>query len=136
MPRTHGYAPIGERCEDRNYDWQIRRRTNVIGALLNKVLLTVSLFNCAINADCFYAWIMQDLLPKIQEKSVIVMDNATFHKRKDIIQAIEDKGHTIEWLPPYSPDLNDIERKWSQAKSRKRKLQCQIPELFQINQDL
>jgi len=136
MPRTHGYAAIGERCEDRNYDWQIRRRTNVIGALLGKLLLTVTLFNCAINADCFYEWIGQDLLPKIEEKSVIVMDNATFHKRNDIIQAIENEGHIIEWLPPYSPDLNDIERKWSQAKSRKRKLQCSIPKLFQINEDL
>ena len=56
----------------------------MIGALIGKVLLTVSMFNCVINADCFYAWTVQDLLPKIQEKSVIVMDNATFHKRKDI----------------------------------------------------
>ena len=58
---------------------------------------------------------------------------ATFHKRKDIIQAIEDKGHIIEWLPPYSPDLNDIEHKWSQAKSHKRKQQCSIIELFNHN---
>jgi transposase len=42
---------------------------------------------------------VQDLLPKIQEKSVIVMDNAAFHKRKDIVQAIENKGHIVEWLP-------------------------------------
>jgi transposase len=42
------------------------------------------------------------------------MDNAAFHKRKDI----------VEWLPPpYSPDLNSIEHKWSQAKSLKRELQ-------------
>ena len=129
----HGYAPIGQRCEDRNYNWQIRRRTNVIGALLGKILLTVSMFNCSINADCFYAWTVQDLLPKITAKSVIVMDNAAFHKRKDIIQAIENRGHIIEWLPPYSSGLNDIEHKWSQAKSFKRKRQCSIQELFNHN---
>jgi transposase len=102
----------------------------VIGALLGKLLLTVTLFNCSINADCFYAWTVQDLLPKIQEKSVIVMDNATFHKRKDIIQAIQEQGHILEWLPPYSPDLNPIEHKWSQAKSIKRKFQYNIENLF------
>jgi len=133
MPRTHGYAKIGKRCYDRGYNWQIRRRTNVIGALLGKLLLTVSMFHCSINADCFYAWTMQDLLPKIQEKSVIVMDNATFHKRQDIVQAIEDQGHILEWLPPYSPDLNPIEHKWSQAKSHKRKRQCSIQETFHNN---
>jgi transposase len=105
----------------------------VIGALIGKVLLTVSMFNCVINADCFYAWTVQDLLPKIQEKSVIVMDNATFHKRKDIVQAIEEQGHILEWLPPYSPDLNPIEPKWSQAKSLKRKLQSSIESLFKYN---
>ena len=73
---------------------------------------------------------MQDLLPKIQEKSVIVMDNATFHKRKDIVQAIKDQGHILEWLPPYSPDLNPIEQKWAQAKSIKRKQQYTIENLF------
>jgi transposase len=103
----------------------------VIGALLGGVLLTVCLFQGSINADCFYEWTVQDLLPKIQKKSVIVMDNATFHKRKDIIEAIEEKGHIIEWLPPYSPDLNPIEQKWSQAKSFKRKTQSSVHNLFQ-----
>jgi hypothetical protein len=44
------------------------------------------------NTDCFYAWTVQDLLPKIQEQSVIVMGKATFHKRKYIIQVIEEQG--------------------------------------------
>jgi transposase len=107
----------------------------VIGALIDKVLLTVSMFYCSINADCFYAWTVQDLLPKIHQKSVIVMDNATFHKRKDIVKAIEEQGHILEWLPPYSPDLNPIEQKWSQAKSLKRKLQSSTQSLF-LNYEL
>ncbi len=61
------------------------------------------------------------------------MDNATFHKRNDIVQVIENKGHIVEWLPPYSPDLNPIEHKWSQAKSNKRKYQCSIQQLFNLN---
>lgn len=40
----------------------------------------------------FYAWLTQDLLPKVNSGAVIVMDNATFHKRKDMLEAIENCG--------------------------------------------
>ena len=108
MPRTHGYAPRGQRC-DGSHDWHARERTNAIGALLGQHLLTVSLFETYVNADLFYAWLCQDLIPKLPPECIIVMDNATFHKRKDSQQAIVQAGHTLEYLPPYSPGLNPIE---------------------------
>ncbi|SFL94507.1 DDE superfamily endonuclease [Nitrosomonas communis] len=95
----------------------------MIGALIKGALLTVSLFTAHITADIFYAWVTQDLLPKLLPACVIVMDNATFHKRQDIQTAIANAGHTLEYLPPYSPDFNviDIEPKSAQAKAiRKR----------------
>ena len=45
------------------------------------------------------------------------MDNATFHKRQDTQEMIEKEGFILEYLPPYSPDLNPIEQKWAQAKA-------------------
>ena len=59
------------------------------------------------------------------------MDNASFHKRADIIEAIENHGCVLELLPPYSPDLNPIERKWAQAKSIRRETQCSVDTLLQ-----
>ena len=79
MPRTHGSAPTGQRC-DGVCDWQARGRTNAIGALIGKALLTVGLFQANVNAGIFTAWVKQDLLPRLPENSVIVMDNATVHK--------------------------------------------------------
>ncbi|WP_430228703.1 transposase [Nitrosomonas communis] len=64
----------------------------------------------------FYAWLTQDLLPKLLPTCVIVMDNATFHKRQEFKTAIANVGHTLEYLPSYSPDLNDIEPKWARPK--------------------
>ena len=61
----------------------------------------------------------------------MVMDNATFHKRADMMQAIESHGCIVEFLPPYSPDLNPIAHKWAQAKSARRTTQCSVDELFQ-----
>jgi len=130
MPRRYGYAPQGQRCYGK-HDWHARGRINVIGALLQNCLLTVSLFTSSINSDVFFAWVTQDLLPKLQTPSVIVMDNASFHKRSDILAAFFQQQHIVEFLPPYSPDLNPIEHKWAQSKALRKRHQCSIPELFQ-----
>ena len=70
----------------------------------------------SINSQVFYSWVEQVLLPELPPNSVIVMDNATFHKRQDIQDLIQEHHHTILWLPPYSPDLNPIEQVWSWMK--------------------
>ena len=129
MPRTRGYAQKGSRCHG-ECDWHSRGRLNAIGAILGFTFLTVCLFDSYVNSDVFYAWLTQDLLPKTPPQSVIVMDNASFHKRDDMIEAIKAHGHIPEYLPPYSPDLNPIEHKWAQAKAVRRKLKCGVLETF------
>jgi transposase len=131
MPRTHGYAATGARCYG-TQDWHASGRTNVIGALIGKALLTVGLFESNINADTFYEWTVQDLLPKLPLNVVVVMDNATFHKRADIRTVIANAGHTLDYLPVYSPDLNPIEKKWAQLKKLRRKIHASIQNLFTI----
>jgi transposase len=125
MPRTHGYAPVGEHCHGVK-DRHATGRTNVVGALIVKVLLIVGLFTAPINADIFHAWVTQDLLPKLLPACVIVMDSATFHKRQDIKTAIANAGHTLEYLPSYSPAFNDIEPKWAHAKRIRKKEGCSV----------
>jgi len=129
MPRRGGYALQGERCYG-SQDWHAKGRLNAIGALIGSELLTVCFFDANIDSDIFYAWLTKDLLPKIKGHAVIVMDNATFHKRKDAREAIEKDHHTLLFMPPYSPDLNPIEHKWAQLKALRRKLRCTIFELF------
>ena len=129
MPRTHGYSLRGERCYGIQ-DWGARGRTNVIGALLGTILLTVSLFQATIDTWVFNAWLAEDLIPKLPPASVVVMDNAAFHKNEATRRLLESRGHTLLYLPPYSPDLNPIEHKWAQAKKLRRKTQCTIQDLF------
>lgn len=107
-----------------------RGRTNVIGALLGERLLTAILFQGTINTLIFEAWLEQDLLPKLNHQTIIVMDNAAFHKSNSTKELIEKAGHLLEYLPPYSPDLNPIEHKWAQAKSIRKTTQCSIDDLF------
>jgi len=129
MPRTHGYSPQGQRCYG-NHDWGAKGRTNVIGAFYAGVLITLSLFLASIDTSTFTSWIIQDLLPKLPPKSVLLLDNASFHKGKEMQEAVEAAGHVLLYLPPYSPDLNPIENKWAQAKSIRRKYKCTLKDLF------
>ena len=134
MSRHYGYSEQGTRCYG-TQDWHAKGRLNAIGAIVGMTFLTLSLFSASINSDVFYAWLTQDLLPKVKKGAVIVMDNATFHKRADMFQAIQDSGCIAEFLPPYSPDLNPIEKTWSQAKSIRRKYRCSVEELFVTHLD-
>lgn len=129
MPREYGYSEKGKRCYDKK-DWHARGRVNAIGAIINNQLLTVSLFDSNIDSDIFYNWLEKDLIPKLPKESIIVMDNATFHKRLDMKEIIRDNNHILLYLPPYSPDLNPIEHKWSEAKSIRRKERCSVDDLF------
>lgn len=117
--RPYGYSKKGHKCFG-EYNWQLKNQTNAIGAIYNNQLFAVGLYDCSVNSDVFHSWVNQLLLPNLPKNSVIVMDNATFHKRQDIQDLIQEAEHTILWLPPYSPDLNPIEQVWAWVK-RKRK---------------
>ncbi len=129
MPRTHGYSSKGKRCYG-THDWGSKGRTNAIGALVGQSLIAVGLIFGSVNTEVFTCWTRQILLPNLREKSVIVMDNASFHKGKEMKELIEDAGHTLLYLPPYSPDLNPIEKKWAQAKHIRRSTNCSIEQIF------
>nr|WP_256379403.1 transposase [Brasilonema sennae] len=60
-------------------------------------------------------------MQNLKSKIVSVMDNATFHKGGRIQELIQNAGCELLYLPPYSPDLNLIEKCWSWLKSRIRK---------------
>ena len=129
-PRTHGYSQKGKRCYG-SHNWQEKGRVNVIGGILNKNLFSVSLWDCSIDSDVFHEWVKTDLLNKVPDQSVVILDNASFHKRLDTQVLLSQHGHTLLFLPPYSPDLNPIEHTWAKLKAIRRKLRCDVDTLFQ-----
>ncbi|PIE16650.1 MAG: transposase [Rhodobacterales bacterium] len=129
MPRTHGYALRGTRCFGVQ-NWNARGWVSAIGALLAGALLSVVLTTANVDVATFNLWLEHDLIPKLPAGAVLVMDNAAFHRRADTIEIIARAGHSLEYLPPYSPDLNPIKHKWAQAKARRRKTGATVEELF------
>ena len=59
-----------------------------------------------------------------KENQIIIMDNVSFHRVEEIRQKIETRGHTIEFLPPYSPFLNPIEEVFSKWKGIVKQKNC------------
>jgi len=70
----------------------------------------------------FEKWFSDCLLPALPEGSVIVMDNATFHRKGRLFPIAREAGHVLLFLPPYSPELNPIEKFWAWLKRRLAKI--------------
>jgi len=70
----------------------------------------------------FEHWFDHELLPAIPKGSCCVMDNATFHRKNELYGLAAKAGCTVIFLPPYSPDLNPIEKYWSWLKRQLRKV--------------
>jgi len=50
------------------------------------------------------------------------MDNAAFHKSECTKILIKNAGCQLLFLPPYSPDLNPIEKFWADLKAKIKKI--------------
>ncbi|MBF0154950.1 MAG: transposase, partial [Magnetococcales bacterium] len=59
--------------------------------------------------------------------SVVVMDNASFHNKETIGRLLNQHGHTLLSLPPYSPDFNPIEQSFAILKKRRLSSQPPVP---------
>lgn len=69
----HSYSAKGSRAKG-IFNWQLKNCSNAIGALIENRLLTVGVFNCSVNTEVFECWIEHDLLPKLKETSVLILD--------------------------------------------------------------
>lgn len=68
------------------------------------------------DGNVFLAYLEHVLCPQLQPGDVVVMDNLAAHKVDGVRDRIEARGAALRYLPPYSPDLNPIEKCWSKVK--------------------
>lgn len=137
--RRRGWGNIGKRIPVK-FKYEPKKRVNILGAVIfqykNGKLISntrnnfIALGHCdkSINAPTFESWFANILLPKLPANTYIVMDNARFHKRPITEEMARNAGHKILWLPPYSPFLNKIEKKWAQIKNLYNRVKCSVLE--------
>jgi transposase len=115
MQRTHGYAPEGQRvvASAPLGGWQA---VTFVGALTANGLVAPWALEGAMNGAWFLAYVEQVLVPALRPGMVVVMDNLPSHKVSGVREAIEGAKCRLEYLPPYSPDMNPIEKAFSKLK--------------------
>ena len=94
------------------------------------------------DSEFFEKWFKEMFLKEVEENKVIVMDNATFHCTSSLSKLCNNANKNIKFifLPPYSPDLNPIEKYWAVLKKKLKKivknnisLEETIYQLFKVN---
>jgi len=68
----------------------------------------------------FEFWFEKCLLKEVKQGNIIILDNATFHKKSVLPDLAKRHGCEVLFLPPYSPDLNPIEKRWAWLKRKLR----------------
>lgn len=98
------------------------KRISVVAGQIGSKLIAPMTYDNTMISSFFEAWFEKCLLPSLTAKSVIIMDNARFHRMK-VLQALASKfGHIVLPLSPYSPELNPIEKAWGNLKKYLRKV--------------
>ena len=88
------------------------QRTNIIAGLVNNKSIAPMVFNGSCETILFEIWVEKFLIKELKPGQVVIMDNASFDKSKKTRELIESVGCRLIFLPPYSPDLNPIEKFW------------------------
>jgi transposase len=115
MTRRFGRARGGPRVHESTHEgnWKI---LTVLGAMSLRGMIATMTVEAATDADIFLAYLDHFLCRELKPGDVVVMDNLSSHKVADVREPIEAAGAECLYLPPYSPDLNPIEKAWSKLK--------------------
>ena len=76
------------------------------------------------DSDFFEKWFKEMFLKEVKENKVIVMDNATFHRKSKLYDLCKNTNKNLRliFLPPYSPELIPIEKYWAILKRKLKKI--------------
>ena len=113
--REYARAPRGQRVFAKISGRKFKR-TNIVAGLCQGKWVAPMEYTGTTDSTLFEFWFERFLMNEVANGSVIILDNATFHK-KSILPDLARRYHCeVLFLPPYSPDLNAIEKKWAWLK--------------------
>jgi len=118
--RIHEATPAGH--------WKIM---TILGAMSLGGMIATMTIEEATDADIFLAYVEQVLCPALKPGDVVVMDNLSSHKVPGVRRCLESAGAELLYLPPYSPDLNPIEKAWAKLKQCLRSAKARTKEALE-----
>lgn len=117
----YGYALKGKRCYAHKSGRCAKRISFLAGLNQDKMIAPLT-YEGSCNRWLFEKWLEEFLLPSVARGSVLVLDNASWHKGGNVKNLVENAGCRILYLAPYSPEDNPIEHWWAKIKNSIRKI--------------
>lgn len=121
MTRLYGRAIGGKRAVD-SAPINTPTSTTILSSVRLNGETAYTTYSGGTTGDKFIDYLENVLIPTLNKGDVIIMDNLRSHHVKAVRSIIEEAGMNLLYLPPYSPDLNPIEKMWSKIKAVLRKL--------------
>jgi len=119
--REYARAPRGQKVHAKISGRRFTRVNIVAGICQGKWVAPLQ-YSGTTDSVLFELWFTNCLLKEVHENSIIVLDNATFHRKSVLPNLARQHNCELLFLPPYSPDLNPIEKKWAWLKRTLRKI--------------
>ncbi len=116
LTRLYGRAPSSQRVVDHT-PLNTPKTTTVLSSIRLNGEKTFTTYQGGTTGERFVTYLKETLLPTLHSGDIVVMDNMRSHHVKAVRDVLEDKGMLLFYLPPYSPDLNPIEKMWSKVKA-------------------
>ena len=123
LTRLFGRAAPGERVTEATPGYSGKHYTLVAALGLHRVSATW-LLEGAMTQEAFETYVAGVLAPTLRKGDVVLIDNLNVHKSGTARHEIAARGACLEFLPPYSSDLNPIEQCWAKVKVVLRKLKA------------
>jgi transposase len=98
------------------------KRTGIVAAQMGQSVMAPMQYEGTMDSTLFETWFSSCLLPSLPAGAVIVMDNASFHRKSKLFPLAQNAGYRLVFLPPYSPEHNPIELFWAWLKRHLRNI--------------
>lgn len=131
LTRLYGRAEPGQRVAEAVPAGHYKQLTMVSSLQVDGRAACMTLEG-AIDGDSFLAYVEQVLCPTLREGDVVVLDNLSSHTGAKVAKAIAGRKAKLLFLPPYSPDLNPIEKMWSKVKQFLRQAKARTQEALEV----
>jgi len=115
LQREKGRALRGKKVECTKRGRRFKR-VNVIGGMCGGKYMALEYYSHTTTSEFFESWFSGRLLPVVPKGYTIIMDNASFHRRKQLFDLATKAEVGLLFLPAYSPDFNSIEHSWANMK--------------------
>lgn len=117
--RLRGRARRGQRVRDHapHGHWKM---TTMLGSVRLDGTSSCMVIDGATTREVFREYVRKVLCPTLRPGDIVIADNLSAHKDRESEVLINARGATFEFLPPYSPDFNPIEKLWSKVKTHLR----------------